>query len=90
MRRHDRLLMQIVSTEMLVQFAQTRVALQESAGAVLRCNDGKSRADHIAPIAGISGIAARRQRRRVHGGQRGKHRMAVLEVDAGIAQQAGG
>ncbi len=70
---------------MLIELFQHRIVLDEGCQALGRARHRKAGVEHVAEIAGVAHQMAGRDHRRIRGGDGRIDRMAVREVDAGVA-----
>ena len=80
-----RLFVQIVAAEMLVDFEQDGVDLEERGNGVVGVGNGTAGIDRVAEGAGIAEVMAAGHRRAVRHGEGRKQRMRVIEIDALVA-----
>src|SRR5664279_4381792 len=86
----DRVLVEIVAVEVLVDVEQHRVVLQERRHRAGGRADRIAGVDRVADVAGVAEIMAGRHGGGVGGGESGEQRMRVLEIDALVADRRHG
>jgi hypothetical protein len=83
---HDRLLIEIIAGEMLVDVAKHRIAFQERGKAVAGAWHGKSGIERVAESPGVADLVPRRHRRGIGHGEGREHRVRIREVHALLHQ----